>query len=547
MSKKSFATIGLAIMISALTLTGCQAKQQSQVPKDTYRTFVSDVIPTMDSSVSTDMISGQALTDTMEGLYRYQGKTIMPALATKVVSPTNDGLTYTIPLKKNTQWSNGQTVTAQDFVFAWRRTVDPRTKSQYAYICEGIANAKEITAGKKPVNSLGIKALDKYTLQVTLDKPLPYFNELMTSAVFFPQNQTAVKKWGKKYGTNSKTLVFNGPYKLVNWNGPDNSWKEVKNPHYWNAKKVKVQQLNYQVVKDSSTSLNLYQANKLDRTKLTGDISKQMKNSSEYKIQKQNSTFYLEMNRQKDSIFKNTKICQAISLAINRQQLTKKILGNGTIAATSFTPTNMAFDPNNSQKDFVEETSSTGKAQTSYNLKRAKQLWKLGLAETNNTDKKFKLILLDDDSDIAKQQDEYLQNQLEKLPGMQITINNVPLKGRLSRSENGNFDLVVSGWTADFPDPINYLTLFTTGASNNYGKWSNNQYDTLVNKSMTTDANNPSQRWQDMIAAQNLINNQQAVIPLYQNGAAWLTHKRVHNLDYGPSGMYNMVSLRIKD
>lgn len=541
--RKMLATGSLGLM-SMLVLAGCGSSGQSQASNDTARIMSKEVISTADSSLATDIVSAQAITNTMEGLYRYHGKKLEPAMATKVVRPTNNGLTYTFPLRHNVKWSNGDPVTAQDFVFAWRRTVNPKTKSQYAYIYEGIANAKDITAGKKPVNSLGVKALDKYTLQVNLEKPIPYFGPLMSADFFFPQDPKVVQKWGKKYGTNSKTLVSNGPYKLQNWSSVDNSWTQVKNKDYWNAKAVKVPKLKYQVVKDASTALNLYQAKKLDRVELSGDTSKQMKGSKGYSVLKQNSTVYLEMNQKKYPFFKNQKLRQAMSLAINRQQLTKKVLGNGTSAASSATASNMTFNPTNKKQDFVAATAQTGKANTKYDLVKAKELWRQGLAETGQ--KKIKFDLLGDDTDIAKQQSEFLQNQLEKLPGLKVNLNNVPYKTRISRSASGDFDVVITMWNADFPDPINFLTLFTTGASYNSGKWSDPQYDNLVNQSMNQDANNASARWQDMVAAQNILNEQQGVIPLYQNGQAFMTHDRLQHLDYGPSSLYNMVSLRIK-
>ena len=548
MKFKKLLITGATVILSATALAGCgSSSSKSQAPKNTVRISEKDVIATMDSSMNTDVIGAQNLTNTMEGLYRYKGKDIKPALATKVVKPTNNGLTYTFSLRKNAKWSNGDPVTANDFVYAWRRTVNPKTKSQYAYIYEGIANAKDITAGKKSVDSLGVKAVNDHTLQVNLEKPIPYFSQLMTSSTFYPQNPRTVNKWGKKYGTNSKTLVFNGPYKLVKWSGADNSWTEVKNNSYWNAKDVKVQKIQYQVVKDPSTSLNLYQSNKLDRASLTGDIAKQMKKSKGYGIIKRNATFYITPNMKKQPVFKNEKIRQAISLSINRPQLTKRVLGDGSVATNSFTASNMAFDPQDKSKDFVKETSASANKYAKYDPTEAKKLWKQGLAETGNTGKKFNFTLLGDDTDTAKKQNEFLQNQLEKLPGVKVTLNNVPFKSRLSRSDNGDFDMVVTAWNADFPDPINFLTLFTSDSSYNYGKWNNPEFDALVNKSLTDDANNPAARWKDMIDAQNIANEQQPVIPLYQQGEAWMTHARVKDLDFGPAGSYNMVSLRIKD
>ncbi|NUG39701.1 peptide ABC transporter substrate-binding protein [Lactobacillus mellis] len=544
--KKLFVANVLALF-STVILVGCgSTSSQKSAPKGTVRISSKDIISTMDPSLNTDVIGAQNLNNTMEGLYRFKGKDIKPALATNLAKPTNNGLTYTFKLRPNAKWSNGDPITASDFVYSWRRTVDPKTKSTYSYIFEGIANAKDISAGKKPVNSLGIKALNKHTLQVDLEKPVPYFNTLLTSPTFFPQNKKVITKWGKKYGTNSQTLVSNGPFKLVKWNSPDNSWTEVKNDKYWDAKDVKVQKLQYQVVKDASTALNLYQSNKLDRVLLTGDSAKQMKNAKDYKIQKESTTFYVAPNIKKVALFNNTKIRQALSMSVNRQQLTKKVLGDGKVASLSTFPAKMTFNPE-TKVDFAKETQASAVATNAYNPTKAKQLWQEGLSETNNKGKKFSFTLLGDDSDVAKKQAEFLQNQFEKLPGLKINVTNVPFKSRLARAKSGDFDLLVTGWSADFPDPITFLTLFNTDSSNNDGKWSNTEYDNLVNKSLNEDANNPMARWQDMKAAQNLSNREVPAIPLYQNGEAWLTKSRVKNLDYGPTGAYNMISLRLKD
>ena len=544
--KKLFVANVLALF-STVILVGCgSTSSQKAAPKGTVRISSKDIISTMDPSLNTDVIGAQNLNNTMEGLYRFKGKNIKPALATNLAKPTNNGLTYTFKLRPNAKWSNGDPITASDFVYSWRRTVDPKTKSTYSYIFEGITNAKDISAGKKPVNSLGIKALNKHTLQVDLEKPVPYFNTLLTSPTFFPQNKKVITKWGKKYGTNSQTLVSNGPFKLVKWNSPDNSWTEVKNDKYWDAKDVKVQKLQYQVVKDASTALNLYQSNKLDRVLLTGDSAKQMKNAKDYKIQKESTTFYVAPNIKKVALFNNTKIRQALSMSVNRQQLTKKVLGDGKVASLSTFPAKMTFNPE-TKVDFAKETQASAVATNAYNPTKAKQLWQEGLSETNNKGKKFSFTLLGDDSDVAKKQAEFLQNQFEKLPGLKINVTNVPFKSRLARAKSGDFDLLVTGWSADFPDPITFLTLFNTDSSNNDGKWSNTEYDNLVNKSLNEDANNPMARWQDMKAAQNLSNREVPAIPLYQNGEAWLTKSRVKNLDYGPTGAYNMISLRLKD
>ena len=533
--------VSATAILTATTLAACGGS--GAAPKDQANFSTGDIIATMDQSSVTDVISSQALDDTEEGLYRYQGKTVKPAIATKVVKPTNGGLKYTIPLRKNAKWSNGDPVTAQDFVFGWQRTVNPKTKSQYAYVFEGIKNAKEITAGKKPVSSLGIAAQGKHTLVVTLDKPIPYFSKLVMNPVFFPQNKKVVQKAGKKYGTSSKTLVFDGPYKLENWSSPNNSWTETKNDKYWNAKAVKTPKLNYQVTKDSSTSLNLFQSHKLDLTGISGDTAKQMKHDKHYSSAPQTSTFYFELNEKKDPIFKNQKIRQAISMSVDRKQLASKVIGAGVIPTTQLTPTKMAYDPKTNQ-DFTKETAASAKP-NDYNINKAKELWKQGLAETGNTGKSINVTLLGDDTQMSKQSNEFLQSNLQKLPGLKVSLNNVPFKSRLSRSSSGDFDMVVSAWNADFPDPINFLSMFTSDNSYNNGKWINPQFDALIKKSQNEDANNPSARWNDLKQAQDILNQQQGVIPLYQNAISHLKSSRLSGLDYGPSGSYNNVSVKL--
>lgn len=543
MNFKKLLAIGATTILAATTLAACGSS--GAAPKDQVNISANDTIPTMDPSTCTDLIGGQALYDTQEGLYRYHGKQLQPGISTKIVKPTNGGLTYTFPLRKNAQWSDGSPVTAEDFVYGWQRTVNPKTKSQYAYIYNGIKNAQDINAGKKPVSSLGVKALNKHTLQVTLDKPMPYFNKLIMNPVFSPQSKKMVQQAGKKYGTDSKDLAYNGPYKLENWSGPNNSWTEVKNDKYWNAKNVKVKKINFQVTKDTTTSMNLFQSKKLDYTQINGDNAKQMKSDKHFNTQPQTSTYYFEFNQKKNPMLKNAKIRQAMSMSINRRQLTKKVLGSGT-PATSLVPAGMSNDPATKQ-DFNTEVAPSGRVATQYNPNQAKELWKQGLAETGMTGKDVKITLLGDDSAISKQQDEFLQNNLEQLPGLKISLNNVPFKTRLSRSANGDFDMTVSSWTADFPDPLTFLQLFKTGNTENYGKWSNQQFDALLDKSANQDANNVNARWHDLEQAQNILNKEQGVVPLYQISQAYLKSDRLSGLDYGPLGMFNNASLKLND
>ncbi|WP_119326620.1 peptide ABC transporter substrate-binding protein [Companilactobacillus musae] len=539
--KKKYLLALLPIFLFALVLSGCGSASEKD-SKDTLSISSSDVIATMDSSMNTDVIGAQNLTNTMEGLYRYDGKELKPAIAKKVVKPTNDGKTYTFDLR-HTKWSNGKPVTANDFVYAWRRTVDPKTASQYAYIYTGIKNADKINAGKKPVNTLGIKALGKYKLEVTLEDAIPYFNTLMASSTFYPQYKPSVEKAGKQYGLKSEGMVFNGPFKLVNWNVSNNSWTEVKNNSYWNAKSVKLKKVKYYVVKDANTGLNLYDTNRINRLeKLGGDTARQVSNYKTFSLDKQTGNFYLEFNQKKYKFFQNAKIRQAISMAIDRKQLTDNVLGKTGGIEHTLVPVGMSYNPKTKVDFTKEKVLQDSNKYTEYNPAEAKKLWQEGIKETGQ--KNLSFTLLGDDTDNAKKQNEFIQGQLEKnLPGLKITLQNVPFKSRLDKSTSGQFDIVVTGWNADYPDPVTFLDIFTTGNTQNNGKYSNKDYDALINKSKTTDATNEEARWQDLLQATKILTDDQGAVPLYQSYQANLTRSNIKDYTMTPNGSYNLVTV----
>ncbi|URW90632.1 peptide ABC transporter substrate-binding protein [Lacticaseibacillus paracasei] len=531
---------GTALALAGV-LAACGSNSSSSSKGTSITRMESDVISTMDPSTNTDAIAGQALTDTMDGLFRYNGSKLETAIAKSQPTVTDGGKTYTFKLR-NAKWSNGDPVTAQDFVFAWRRTVEPKTKSQYAYLYSGVKNADDITAGKKAASTLGVTAVNKTTLKVTLEHAIPYFKTMLVNPAFFPQNEKFVEKSGKKFGTTSKYILSNGPYQLKNWNGTGNTWKETKNKTYWNAKNVHIDTLNGQVVKDSQTAMNLYQSKKLDIAALQGEQAAQAKSNADFKGLKQSATFYLELNEKKDPIFKNTKVRQAISMAIDREAYIKKVLNDSSIAAKNVTPQGL-FEKDG--QDFSKAASKAESSSVKYDPAKAKELWTEGLKETGQTAPTLEL--LTDDTTNAKRSAEYFQSTLQQnLPGLKVTIATVPFKTRLSRSQNGQFDMVITAWSADFPDAISFLDLFTSDNTYNDGKWSNAEYDALIKQSKTTDATNATARWNTLLKAQELLTKEQGVVPLYQRVQTTLQRKTITGLNYNPTNSYNFVNAKVK-
>ncbi|MDV7694075.1 peptide ABC transporter substrate-binding protein [Pediococcus parvulus] len=530
MKMKAAVKLGAVALASTFVLAACGAKTSSS-KKSSVNFMESAEIPTMDTSKVTDVVGMTQLSNSEEGIYRLgKNSSVHNALATKT-KESKDGKTWTFSLRKNAKWSNGDKVTAQDFVYSWRRTVNPKTASQYAYLFSGIKNADQIAAGKVNYKKLGIKAVGKYKLVVTLDRPISYFKLLMGFCIFFPQNQKVVEKYGSKYGTASNKLVYNGPYKQVGWTGTNLKWKLVKNPEYWNKKSVKMDTINYQVVKDSSTSLNLYNSKKLDATTITGSQVAQYKNNKNYVLRKEASTFYLQLNQNKAK-FKNKKIRQAISMSIDRNQLTKKVLADGSQNPLGVVSTGLAADPKTGE-DFAKE--SEVKSAVTQNLTKARKLLKEGLKEEGMSTLKFTLMA--DDTAAGKATNEFLQSQIEKLgSNVKVTVQNIPFKSRLANSSAGKYDAEITGWGADFSDPISFLQLFAKGNTQNNGNWKNAEYDKLIEASNTTDATNPTKRWNDLVKAEKILMQSQAVVPLYLQAKSQLWNSNVKGVIYNTAG-----------
>ena len=529
-SKKLLASSAL-ILASAAALAACGSNnsKSTTAKKQTLTWMNTAEMATLDASKATDQASAEQINNVEEGLYLLgKNAKVQNALATSTKNSA-DGKTWAFTLRKNAKWSNGDPVTAQDFVYSWRRTIDPKTASEYAYLFSGIKNADAIVAGKKKPATLGIKADGKYKLTVTLEKRIPYFKLLMAFPLFFPQNQKFIEKMGSKYATASKYMIYNGPYKQVGWTGSNLTWKLVKNDKYWDKKNVKLDTVKFSVQKTPSTDYNLYQSGKLDAAFLDAQATKSLKGKTGYTQRKMSTTQYLSYNLKKHPEFKNKNLRLAISMAVNRKELTAT-LGGAAIPATTFDPEGMTTVGSKDYTDTVKNA-ATEKA-TTYNVTEAKKLYKQALKETGK--KKISFTLLGDDDDTAKKAAEFVQSQLENNLGIDVQVQSIPKKTRINRMMSGNFDVVSTGWNADFADPISFLDLQTTGASYNYGKWSNKTYDKYVAASKTTAST--SDRFDDLAKAEQILLEEQGVTPLYHPVEAWMVKPSVKGVIYNGAG-----------
>ncbi|MHA8110001.1 peptide ABC transporter substrate-binding protein [Lactobacillaceae bacterium Melli_B4] len=526
--------VSLALPLIAVVLTACGPNNSTSDSRTTLNLSYPTPISTMDNSKANDAASLTMLNHTGDGLYR-NGKngSSTPALATKQTT-SKDGLTYTFDIRKNVKWADGSPVTAHDFVYAWRRTADPKTAAQYGYLYKQIQNYDEIQSGKLKPSALGVKAVGNYQLVVKLNKPVPYFTKLLAFPVFFPQEQKVVEKYGNKYGTNSDSITSDGPFILKGWKGTNDTWQLVKNPNYWDKKNVHLKQIDLQVISDPTTSLKLFQQNKLDSTPLNGTQVANYRNNKAFRSYIGGATVYMLTNQQKLSIFKNASARQALSLALDRKNLVSDVLRDGSVTPDGFIPTKLDdFKIKGTDQNFKQ--ASAYPSGVAYDLPKAKQLWQQALNASGQ--KSLTVNLMTDDDYTTKQVAEFIQSQLSKLPGLKVNLNNIPNKVRMSRQDNGNFDITLTKWGADFNDPTNFLDLMTSNSTFNFGKWSNSQYDQLVNNANNRDANDPKQRALDMAQAEKILMKEQGVIPVYEPATTELWNTNVQGYIWSPTGM----------
>lgn len=540
MTLKKITAAGL-LTASALVLAACgQQKSSQSQTKQVLNWTESAQISTQDPSLTTDSTSFQALLNTQEGLYRLDKKQKPQLALAKSAKVTDGGKTYTFVLR-DAKWSNGQAITANDFVYSYRRTLNPKTKSSMAFYFYQIVNAEAINAGKKSVNSLGVKALSKNKLQIKLVRPVSYFKLLLAFPLFFPENQQFIEKVGSKYGTAAKYTISSGPFKLTKWTGSNKQFTLVKNQNYWDKKNVKLDKVNETISETSSTAYNLYQAGKLDETYLTGEQVKANKGKSTFYDRPASAIQRLELNRKKVKAFNNFNIRRALSLAIDRESLAK-VLSDGSVAAKGFVPSGMGNNPTTGEAFYKE---AYVKEAVSYNLKEAKKYLAKGYKELGI--KSLNLNLTVSDTDSAKQVGEFLQSKLGELPGVKITVTTLPYTTLISRQSAGNYQLTIKNWQAILGDPINFLDVFEKDSSYNSSGFASSKYDQLLNEAENVYGNKPVQRWKRLVAAEKLLMNEQATIPLIQTAKPQLVQSYVKNVSYNPLGIpYDFKLVYIK-
>ncbi|AEA17199.1 MULTISPECIES: peptide ABC transporter substrate-binding protein [Bacillus] len=484
-------------------------------------------IPTMDVSKSTDTLGSQILGNTMEGLYRLdKDNKPIPAVA-ESSTKSEDGKKYTFKLRKDAKWSNGDPVTAKDFVYGWQRLLDKNTAAEYAFIAFYIKNAEAINKGEKPLTDLGAKAVDDYTLEVELEKPVPYFLNLMAFPSYYPLNEKFVKEKGDKFGLEADTTLYNGPFVMASWKH-EQGWQLKKNDQYWDKKTVKLEEINYSVVKEVATKVNLYDTGSIDFTLLSGEfVDKYKSNKEEYGEYSEASTFFLRLNQKRngqDTPLKSKKLREAIALSIDKKGLANVILNNGSKATDQLVPKGLATGPDG--KDYQD----TFKNGLKYDPKKGAAAWEAAKKELGKDQVTIELLSYDDGT--AKKIADYFKDQIEKnLKGVTVNTKIQPFKQKLKLESAQDYEVSFAGWSPDYSDPMTFIDMFESKSPYNQMSYSNPKYDEMVAKAGNELLSDPKKRWETLGKAEKLFLEEDAgLIPLYQTGRAYVMKPNVKGI-----------------
>ncbi|PFG07044.1 peptide ABC transporter substrate-binding protein [Bacillus sp. es.034] len=497
----------------------------------------SSEIPSMDSTLATDSVSFKVMNNVFEGLYRL-GENDAPELGMAAEEPqvSEDGKTYTFKIR-DAKWSNGDPVTANDFVYAWQKALNPDTGAEYAYIMYDIKNAAKVNAGEVPVEELGVKATDDKTLEVQLETAVPYFKALLSFATFYPQNQKFVESQGDKYGLEADTVVYNGPFTLSEWKH-EQSFKLSHNDNYWDADTVKLKEVNFNIVKDTATGVNLYETNKADVAGLSAEFVDKYKSDENFKTKADTSVYFLRLN-EGNEVLKNVNARKAIDSAYDKQGMVDVLLNNGSVPAYYLVPKDFVTGPDGT--DYREAVGDFG----GFDAKKAADYWAKAKEELGKDS--IELELLNYDSDSSKKIGEFLKEQLEQnLEGLTVKIKAQPFKQKLELESKGQYDFSFAGWGPDYPDPMTFVDMFVTDGAHNQMGYSNAEYDKLIEQAKGELLDDEEARWQAMVDAEKILFEDQAISPMYQRGSAFLERPYVKGLlrhSFGADASYKWASI----
>lgn len=453
----------------------------------------------------------------IECLYRDDENDVPQPAGAETVDISDDKLVYTFHLREDATWSNGDPVVATDYEFAWQQALNPKVASDYAYMLYFIHNAQPYFNGEVEWSEVGVKVIDDYTLEVTLDNPLPYATDLFAFPTLAPINQKFYEEVGAdKYATDAEYFCCNGMYELTEWSH-NSQIVFQKREDYWNADAVGPDEIVYKIITDSQAGLNSYLSREIDYTDLdSGEVVQQAEAAGfEVGVKPARSSYYLIVNTE-DEFMSNQNLRLALAYSIDKQALVDTVYQNDNQPMTSFTPPAImgaaGADGPSFQEALLEERGEMYPA--SGDLEKAQEYLQAALEELGCTVDELNLSIDCADDSLRRNCATFLQEQWRQNLGIEnITVNSMQTKQVSANRQSGDYCMSLGGWSPDYNDAINFLDLWVTDGGNNDSFWSNEEYDNLI--AQATAEADEEVRQQYLFDAEEILAAEMPVIPLY--------------------------------
>lgn len=481
----------------------------------TYR--VLDELSSLDPGLVEDVIGSEFMRDLFEGLMNQDEEgNLVPGVATGY-DVSDDKLTYTFHLRDDAKWSNGEPVTAGDFVYAWRRAASPELASPYQWYMElmSLENGSEVVAGDLPPEELGVEAIDDHTLEVRLSEPLPYFPQMVTHATTFPVPQAVIEEHGSEW-TRPENMVSNGAY-VIEEHLPNERAVRVRNEQYWDNENTILDRVVTLVINDENVALTRYMAGELDRTEVpAGQFPRLQEEYPDEAISFPRLCNYYYTFNLSDSgpeAFKDVNVRKALSLAVDRRIITENILAGGQPEAYTFTPAAVAgFEP---------PTTEMAEMTQAERDEMAKEL----LAEAGyGPDNPLSFDMIYNTSESHEKIAVALSQMWKQKLGVEVELANMEWKVFLETRGQQDFELARGAWCGDYNEASTFLDLLDSGSGYNDGKYSNEEYDNLLEEAKTAEDTTPL-----YTAAEQILAEEMPVIPIYHYAGVYMMDSDVGN------------------
>jgi oligopeptide transport system substrate-binding protein len=500
----------LTVLVAALSFGTAQGESgtTSTVPQVLNWNLGADP-KTIDPGLNGATDGSDICNNTFEGLVREQSGKVIPGIAERW-EVSDDGKVYTFYLREST-WSDGTPLTANDFVYSWKRGIDPKTASEYGWLWEytNVLNAAKANAGEASLDSVGVRAVDDYTFEVTLEFPTDYFASFASFTHFMPVKQAAVEAPGGEDGAWAKDpelAVSNGPFKLTSYTIGDGLTLE-KNEYYWNADAVQLETINVKFIDIQSTAYTAYQAGEFDflNDVPPTEVPKLIAENPEFYVFPYLGTYYYNFNMDLPQ-WQDARVRRALTLAIDREKIVE-VLAGGQVPAAGFVPPGM---PDDQGRDFFETAGTYGITTDSSKVSEAQEL--LAEAGYPNGEGFPSFVLMYNTSEGHQLVAEMVQEMWKTNLGITCTLENQEWAVFQDTRKEGDYEVARGGWITDFLDPMGLLAIFVDGNTYNDPNYNNPDYNAAMERARTTSG---AEHFEALYEAQDILMTDLPIIPVY--------------------------------